>query len=875
MTSHRLVRALILLLFAASFIIPTTTTHAATFTVTNTFDAGAGSFRQALINANANAGILDTIDFAIPGAGVQTITLASDLPNISDPVFIDGWSQGGGAYAGPPLIELNGDNVASIAIWLTGGSAGSTVRGLIINRFAIHGVVIQDLSTGNWLYGNYIGTNAAGSAASANAITGILLRDGTTGNLIGTNADGTNDAAEANVISGNGGVFGFGFGVEILGGTNGNTVAGNIIGADATNTFGIPNFSSGIILVGDTGNPGPGPQNNLIGGALAAAGNFIRFENVGVDIRGESFTTLNNIIRGNTISNNTTGVSNLLTESAAAAPGDGPSDNLIDGNLITANGFIGIDNVGSSPRIINNTITNNGVFGILNRVEFGADSSPATAGDDYISRPIIGEVGSPNTISGNCNGPTPCAGVYSLDTSPSNTANIEAVNTWGANGNGNAVEQRWYGAAEYIDINAPIATTITVNSANAGPAYVLANNTGLCAAPINTILHGDGAITCADVTTWTQFTEYIVTGAGTRINYVPETVTTPLTTYSYDGDAATNPTDSGFGFVGEGITTGSLSRYQVLEVHFVPTPTPTNTPTSTPTNTPTDTPTNTPTDTPTNTPTDTPTSTETFTPTFTDTPTDTPTSTATFTPTDTPTGTLTPSETPTNTDTPTNTPTGTLTPTETLTPSMTLTPSDTPLVSATPTATTSLTPGPSNTPGPVSSPPPSISIADPAIVKLVNPELALPGETVVFSITVTNTGGVAATGVVVTDTIPDILTVLSATTSKGTFTIVGQLVTFNIGTVNVGEVINMTITTRVRGDVVPPREGINTAYLNWNEGPQRSSSATVRIANRLPGTGIGSSADTDNGLWLEMAALTGIFFLAVYLVRRQRRRTAA
>ena len=45
---------------------------AATFTVTNTNDSGAGSLRQAILDANASAGA-DLIDFSIPGAGVHTI----------------------------------------------------------------------------------------------------------------------------------------------------------------------------------------------------------------------------------------------------------------------------------------------------------------------------------------------------------------------------------------------------------------------------------------------------------------------------------------------------------------------------------------------------------------------------------------------------------------------------------------------------------------------------------------------------------------------------------------------------------------------------------------------------------------------------------
>src|SRR5438093_13735176 len=66
----------------------------ATFTVTIPDDDGAGSFRQALVDANAtaNVGGPDRIEFAIPGAGVQAITLASPLPDVNDPVVIDGYT---------------------------------------------------------------------------------------------------------------------------------------------------------------------------------------------------------------------------------------------------------------------------------------------------------------------------------------------------------------------------------------------------------------------------------------------------------------------------------------------------------------------------------------------------------------------------------------------------------------------------------------------------------------------------------------------------------------------------------------------------------------------------------------------------------------
>ena len=78
---------------------------AATFTVTNTSDSGAGSLRQAITDANANPGA-DTIAFNITGAGVQTIALSSSLPvaSVTGGLTVDGTTQPG--YAGTPLIAL-------------------------------------------------------------------------------------------------------------------------------------------------------------------------------------------------------------------------------------------------------------------------------------------------------------------------------------------------------------------------------------------------------------------------------------------------------------------------------------------------------------------------------------------------------------------------------------------------------------------------------------------------------------------------------------------------------------------------------------------------------------------------------------------------
>ena len=90
-----------------------------TLLVNTTADDGPGSLRQAILDSNADTAGTNSIDFAIPGQGAQTIVPASPLPTITTAVLIDGYSQEGAS----PNSDAEGDN-AVLQVILDGSEAG-------------------------------------------------------------------------------------------------------------------------------------------------------------------------------------------------------------------------------------------------------------------------------------------------------------------------------------------------------------------------------------------------------------------------------------------------------------------------------------------------------------------------------------------------------------------------------------------------------------------------------------------------------------------------------------------------------------------------------------------------------------------------------
>jgi IPT/TIG domain/S-layer homology domain len=300
------------------------------FTVVNTNDAGAGSLRQAILDAGA-LGAGSVIAFAIPGSGPHTITLLSELPNVFGPVIIDGYTQAGSS---PNTLPDGDDAVLQVVVSgasLPDGStgfnvigSGNVLQGLVINGFSGHFSIAVSLEgTGSHrVSGCFIGTDASGTAAVPN-YDGIAMESAD--NLIG----GTTPA-DRNLISGNevrGVIFDF---------SDGNFLRGNFIGTDRNGTSAVPN-GEGV----HTFSPA---TNSTIGGAVAGSRNVIS----GNPFGGLTVSSTGFFIQGNYIGTDVTGTLPL---------GNGFNGlflNNADGNI-----------VGGTDPLARNVISGNGSTGLV------------------------------------------------------------------------------------------------------------------------------------------------------------------------------------------------------------------------------------------------------------------------------------------------------------------------------------------------------------------------------------------------------------------------------------------------------------------------------------------------------------------------------
>ncbi len=371
--------------------------EAATFTVSNTNQSGAGSLPQAILDANASAGA-DFIAFNILSAGLNIAPNAA-LPAITEAVTIDGTTQP--SFAGSPLIEISGQSAGAGVDGFRILSGGSVIRSLIINRFLGDGIELTN-GGNNLIAGNWIGLNNNGTLDQGNTFNGITVTN-SPNNTIGGLA-----TVDRNVISGNNqnGVF-----IQGLAAT-GNAVLGNYIGLNATGGVAVANSLSGVLI-----NHAPA---NTVGGTAAAARNVIS-GNSQSGVRIENTNAYANLVAGNYLGTSTNGITDL---------GNGNYGVL----LFNARS----NTVGGVTAGHRNVIAGNNVAGV--RIE-GANATTNAVRGNFIGTTITGASALPN------GGP----GVHVLTSAAGNTiggaaageANVIAFNSvdgvWVQAGTNNAI----------------------------------------------------------------------------------------------------------------------------------------------------------------------------------------------------------------------------------------------------------------------------------------------------------------------------------------------------------------------------------------------------------------------------------------------------
>ena len=337
-------------------------TTQATLTVTNTNDTGAGSLRQAILDANTTSAA-DTISFGISGTGPFIIQPHSALPSITFPVTLDATTQPG--FAGTPIVQIDGTLAGNGVHGLVIAGGASTVRGLVIGGFGGTGVGdglhLQGAGT-DVVENNYIGTDVTGTAARPNTGSGVVVD-----NIGGCTIGGTLAAAR-NLLSGNTGA-----GVVITGASaTSNIVEGNLIGTRASGSAALGNGTRGVFVDGAPGNtigisnvlPNVISGNNGDGVVIngAATGSLIRGNYVGVDITNK--TGVRNSVAG----------IRLLSSNATVG-----GNTVGQRNSIGFNGTSGVVVVGGTGnRLMRNGIYSDLVLGI----DLGDDGvTPNDAGD--------------------------------------------------------------------------------------------------------------------------------------------------------------------------------------------------------------------------------------------------------------------------------------------------------------------------------------------------------------------------------------------------------------------------------------------------------------------------------------------------------------
>ena len=286
----------------------------ATLTVTNTADSGTGSLRQAILDADAQPSA-DAIVFNIPGGGVRAIRPGSALPPLTATASVDGTTQPG--YAGSPLIALDGTGAGGSAIGIEVKAAGCAITGLDVEDFPGRGISLE--ADGETVRACYVGIAPDGATAAPNGDDGVFVATSSNDRIGGPNP------ADGNLISGN-----KANGVHILfGGMAANTLLqNNKIGTNLAGTVAVKNNNSGINIFATA------PNTQILGNLLSGNGGD------GITYFGSD--AADNLIQGNTIGTDVGGTLAIPNGGRGINLG-GPPRARILGNLISGNLDAGIN----------------------------------------------------------------------------------------------------------------------------------------------------------------------------------------------------------------------------------------------------------------------------------------------------------------------------------------------------------------------------------------------------------------------------------------------------------------------------------------------------------------------------------------------------
>ncbi len=351
--------------------------------IVNTEDAGQGSLRQFIINAEnigtANGTTANSSQFRMQvptnmNAGADNwwrITTATALPSITDDsTTLDASTQrinsGVDSNTRGPEIEIFGNNITANGIEVI-GTTDVTINGLVINSFDGglpdgNGIFVNN-ATNTTITGCYIGTDAIASVALENASSGIHVSGTSTGTVIGGPS-----AGEGNIISGSSSRYG----IDVGGTSTNTTIKGNTIGTGYT---GLENLSNrtGIMVFGSAPT-----TNNVIGGVNAGEGNLVAnstFEGIYMSASGTGDSIQGNTIRDSGSSGISSKVDGVLiaknviysNNGAGIALGAGGTNNKVYQNTIHGNTGGAADGIrvnDTGAIIKNNIITGNGRYGI-------------------------------------------------------------------------------------------------------------------------------------------------------------------------------------------------------------------------------------------------------------------------------------------------------------------------------------------------------------------------------------------------------------------------------------------------------------------------------------------------------------------------------